>query len=89
VDPVGLIEDLHPGGGSLDQSNLRECLQLSLHGSHTGANLSRNLAGKKGLVGHAIEKRQNAASGLPKEEVSHGVGRCSHNENNCTRFENA
>src|SRR6202167_3741791 len=51
---VGLIEDLHPGGGPLDQSNLRESLQLSLHGSDTSADLSRNLASKEGLVRHAV-----------------------------------
>jgi hypothetical protein len=68
--PVGLIEDLHPGGGPLDQSNLREGLQLPLHGSNTRANLSRNLASKKGLVRHTVEERQNAASGLSEEEVS-------------------
>ena len=86
---VGLIEDLHPGGGPLDQSNLRESLQLPLHGSHTRADLSRNLASKKGLVWHTEEERQNAASGLSEEEVSQGIRLCSHNENNCTRFENS
>jgi hypothetical protein len=67
---IGSIEDLLPAGRPLDQSELRKSLQLSLHGPGTRVYLPGNLAGKKALVRHTVEERQNAASGLPEEEVS-------------------
>ena len=52
--PVGLIEDLHSSRGPLDQPNLREHLQLPLHGSNTSTYLTRDLARKEGLVRHTV-----------------------------------
>ncbi len=86
---IGLIEDLRSHRRAADESVSRESPELALHRPHTAADLPCDLAHVQRPVRAGIEQTEDRATRLPEEQVRQSSLFCSHNENNCTHYENA